>query len=147
MQLNLRIKGKPKNKTSLRKIRKRAKIILGVLGCEKASLSILITDDPSIQQINREWLGRDRPTDVIAFSQLEGQPAPTDFIGDVVVSLDTAADQANSLGHSLDHELDRLISHGILHIMGYDHVHGGRQAKKMREMEDRLISEIEKEPA
>ena len=113
------------------------------MGCENAELSVLITGDHEMSKINRDWLGRDRPTDVIAFSQIEGQPFPGDFIGDVVISIETAQRQARSLSHSLDHELSRLLAHGILHLFGFDHVRGGRQAAKMRRMEDSLVAEIE----
>jgi probable rRNA maturation factor len=113
------------------------------LAYEKAELSVLITDDKEIQEINLKWLDRDRPTDIMAFSQLEGEPFPTDFIGDVVISMETACRQAEKIGHPPDKELDRLLVHGILHLLGYDHVHGGRQARKMRQMEERLVAEIE----
>lgn len=113
------------------------------MGCEKAQLSVLITDNQEIQQINKQWLKKDRPTDVIAFSQLEGEPFPGNHLGDVVISLETAADQARELGHSLDSELNRLLAHGVLHLLGFEHVHGGRQAKKMRDMENMLVKKIE----
>jgi probable rRNA maturation factor len=110
---------------------------------EKAELSVLITDDKEIREINLKWLERDRPTDVMAFSQLEGEPFPTDFMGDVVISVETASRQAEKIGHPPEKELDRLLAHGILHLLGYDHAHGGRQARKMRQMEDWLVAEIE----
>lgn len=100
---------------------------------------MLITDDEEIREINREWLGRDRPTDVIAFSQLEGEPFPTSFIGDVVISAETAARQAEEIGHSFDREICRLMAHGVLHLLGHDHVHGGKQAAKMKKTEDMLV--------
>jgi probable rRNA maturation factor len=115
-------------------------ILLNALACDDAELSILITDDREIQALNREWLGRDRPTDVIAWSQREGTPMPTPLLGDVVISIETAARQANERGLTLDQELDRLLAHGILHLLGHDHVRGGAQAKRMRAEEDRLVA-------
>lgn len=110
--------------------------------CEKARLSVLITDDREIQEINRKWLGKDRPTDVISFSQIEGAPVPTDFMGDVVISVETAARNAREIGHSLEEEIDRLLVHGVLHLLGYDHVRGGRQAGKMKKEEQRIMARL-----
>ncbi|HUT56133.1 MAG TPA: rRNA maturation RNase YbeY [bacterium] len=106
-------------------------------------MSILLTDDQGITAINRDWLHRDRPTDVIAFSQLEGHPFPGNFIGDVVISVETADRNARALGHSLDHELNNLLAHGVLHLLGHDHVRGAKRAAKMRGLQKRLVAAIE----
>jgi probable rRNA maturation factor len=119
---------------------KTAKILLSALECERAQVSILITGDAEIQKLNRDWLGKDRPTDVMSWSQIEGEPAPTGFLGDVVISIETADRQARELGHHLDVEMTRLLAHGILHLLGHDHVHGGPQARKMRQLEDRIVN-------
>ncbi len=115
------------------------------MGCERAGVSLYLTDDAEMQELNRNWLGRDEPTDVMAWSQVEGDPFPTDFLGDVVISVDTAIRQASQRGHSIDHELTLLICHGVLHLLGYDHVHGGRQARKMFDIQKRLVESIEKQ--
>jgi probable rRNA maturation factor len=109
------------------------------LGFEEYEISVLLTDDNEIQKINKKWLQKDRPTDVISFSQLEGDKFPTKFIGDIVISLETAKLQADERKLTFDEELSRLLAHGILHLLGYDHIHGGRQAAKMRNLENRLV--------
>jgi probable rRNA maturation factor len=119
------------------------KIILNALECEGAGLSVYLTDDEEIEQLNRQWLGREGPTDVMSWSQLEGEPFPTSFLGDVVISLDTAVRQAEKMGHSTDHELNVLIAHGILHLLGYEHVNGGLQARRMFDMQKQLVDEVE----
>ncbi len=106
-------------------------------------MSILLTDDREIAAINRQWLRREGPTDVIAFSQLEGIPFPGNFIGDVVISVETAARNAQARGHSLDHELNNLLAHGVLHLLGHDHAKGGRQAAKMRGLQKKLVTAVE----
>jgi probable rRNA maturation factor len=126
------------------KIATKSTILLDALGCDRAEVSVFLTDDRDIQELNRTWLGRDRPTDVIAWSQLEGPAMPTDFIGDVVISLETAARQAEELGHSLDHEINRLLAHGFLHLLGHDHVKGGARARKMRAREDELVAMLDR---
>ena len=92
-------------------------------------------DDASIQELNQKWRGKDQPTDVLSFPQ--GTPT---HLGDIVISLPTARRQAERFQHSLQTELQRLLIHGILHLLGYDHVHGGWQARKMKEQEERLLS-------
>ena len=109
-------------------------------------MSILLVDNPQIQKLNRLWRKKDRPTDVLAFAQREGEGAdPADpVLGDIVISVEQAKKQAEAQGHSLEKELDILLIHGILHLLGYEHEHGGRQAKKMREKEKELLEKLEK---
>ena len=92
-----------------------------VLRSEKqapAEVSIAFVDDEAIHVLNRDHRGKDRPTDVLSFDLGEG---PAGRIGDVYVSLDTAARQAEARGHSLDHEVRFLLVHGLLHLSGYGH--------------------------
>ena len=124
-------------------MRKIARIISDGLGFRNVELSIVLTDDAAIHALNHEWRGKDRPTDVLSFSQLEGAPTGSHAVlGDVVISLDTAARQAQKLGFTLEEEVTRLLVHGVLHLLGHDHVHGGRQARKMKNEEERLLQLI-----
>lgn len=83
----------------------------------------MLTDDKEIHILNKNYRGVDRPTDVLSFSQQEeGTPQPASrLLGDVVISLETAARQAALRKHSLQKELFILLAHGILHLLGYDH--------------------------
>lgn len=132
------------------------------MGCPDAELSILLTDDATLHALNREWRGRDRATDVLSFSQIEvPRDAPVTrgttprgkavdpallgrrpVLGDIVISLDTAERQAPRYGHSLEAEVERLLVHGVLHLLGHDHVHGGRQAGRMKDEEARLLAAV-----
>ncbi len=134
MPISSRIEGRPKARINQARMRKTAKTILSALGSD-AGLSILFTDDAVIHDLNRRWLKRDRPTDVISWAADE-----SGFLGDLAISIDTAARQAREIGHPLDDELARLLIHGILHLLGHDHVRGGRQARRMRAEEDRLVA-------
>ncbi|MBN1658692.1 MAG: rRNA maturation RNase YbeY [Anaerolineae bacterium] len=90
-------------------------------------VTIVITDDQGIQELNRDFLGRDRPTDVLSFSAREGDasfvsaPEVIDYWGDVIVSYPRASEQAAEQGHSVERELKLLVVHGVLHLLGYDH--------------------------
>ena len=119
-----------------------AKTICVGLGYPDAELSIVLTDDPTIHELNRTWRHKDKPTDVLSFSQIEGELIAGDdvVLGDVIISTDTAQRQADERGHSLDEELCRLLVHGTLHLLGHDHVHGGAQARRMKKEESRLLA-------
>jgi probable rRNA maturation factor len=116
-----------------------ARTILGALDSTDADLSIVLCDDATIHALNREWRGKDKPTDVLSFSQVEGERGSASVLGDVVISTDTAARQALDAGLSVDEEIVRLLVHGVLHLLGHDHVHGGWQARKMKLEERRIL--------
>ena len=94
-------------------------------GAEELSLGLRFTDDASIAELNRAWRQKTGPTDVLSFAALESemplQQATTLELGDIVVSVPTAARQAIEQGHSLERELQWLVSHGLLHLLGWDH--------------------------
>ncbi|MBN1960315.1 MAG: rRNA maturation RNase YbeY [Deltaproteobacteria bacterium] len=118
------------------------------MGCPKAELSLLITDDQEIHELNKQWRGKDKPTDILSFSQLTARvkdlqelgPAP--LLGDIVISYDMVKRQATFYRCSLDEEIDRLLVHGVLHLLGHDHVNGGHQARIMKDAEKTLIRKL-----
>ena len=89
----------------------------------RAELSILLTDDAQMKRLNGIYRGKDRPTDVMAFAQREGEQAERAgrLLGDVVVSIPTAYRQAAARGAELSQELTMLLAHGLLHLLGWDH--------------------------
>lgn len=90
-------------------------------------VTLTLTDDAGIRELNRVYRDLDEPTDVLSFSQIEGEapfvPAPSGVLslGDIVISVETAQRQAAAQGHALAHELTHLAVHGALHLLGYDH--------------------------
>jgi probable rRNA maturation factor len=99
----------------------------------QAELSLALVTDPEICALNRQYRGKDKPTDVLSFPLAdELQPS---LLGDVVISVETAARQAQRQGHSLREELQTLLIHGILHLLGYDHEVSRREAMRMRRKE------------
>jgi len=104
-------------------------VVKGVLRCEGVSgqATLVITDDEGIQALNREYLGRDVPTDVLAFGAQEAAgsfvaaPEMEGYLGDVIVSYPRAVAQAGDQGQPVEEELNLLIVHGVLHLLGYDH--------------------------
>lgn len=112
---------------------------------DTAELSVLIVDDIAIQKFNRDYLERDRPTNVISFSQQEGEtfdvPGSGVLLGDVVISADTAWRDAQEAGIEMFAELVFLLLHGILHLLGYDHERGTlEEAERMENEEQRIYT-------
>lgn len=119
-------------------------VILDALGYPDAELSILIVDDQQIARFNRQYLNREGPTNVLAFSMREGpfsEVAPN-LLGDVVISVETAHRQAQNAGLSLLTYFNRLLIHGILHLLGYDHENGRSEALKMEHKTRTLLKLI-----
>ena len=108
-------------------------------------VSVLLTDNETIHILNREYRGKDMPTDVLSFALNEGEePAIVDgpkqtLLGDIVISLDKADEQAIEYGHSQEREVAFLALHGLLHLLGYDHETQVDRAE-MRQEEDHVLS-------
>ncbi len=122
-----------------RLLRRRAQRLLRELDCAGAELSVALVDDAAIAELNETWRGRTGATDVLSFSQLEGEHADRrgDLLGDVVIALETADRQARARRRSLDDEIARLLIHGTLHLLGHDH-EVDAEARAMRAEERRL---------
>jgi probable rRNA maturation factor len=91
-----------------------------------AELSIMLADDPTVRELNREYRSTDAETDVLSFAQSDGDPftqpdGTAPHLGDVIISVDTARRQAAEAGIALEDEVSHLVVHGILHLLGYDH--------------------------
>jgi probable rRNA maturation factor len=108
-------------------------------------VSVVLADDEYIHQLNRQYRGKDCPTDVLSFALNEGEePEVIDgpkevLLGDIIISLETATRQAEEYGHSLERELSYLTVHGILHLLGYDHM-TENEKKEMRQEEEHILS-------
>lgn len=104
-------------------MRQAAKKIIQELACRDREISLLLVDNEQIQELNRQYLDRDYPTNVIAFSQTEGDfgELNPNLLGDVVISVERAASDSLAGGLTLNDELDFLFIHGLLHLLGYEH--------------------------
>lgn len=123
-----------------KRLRARARRLLGAVGEDRSELSIALVDDSEMCELNTEWRGKRRATDVLAFPLREGEGADRcgRLLGDVVIGVETARRQARARHRALDDELTRLLVHGVLHLLGFDH---GREteARVMRAEERRLL--------
>ena len=121
------------------------------LPCE---INVLLTDDKGIHQVNLDMRGVDRPTDVLSFPMFDLSPGEKPGeehedpdtglvpLGDMCISLERAAAQAEEYGHSVERELSYLAVHSVLHLLGYDHENGGLEAMRMREKEEAVLIQL-----
>jgi len=107
---------------------------------DRGEVSVTVLDDAGIRAMNRRWLGRDRPTDVLSFRLHDpGEPV----LGDIYLGIDQARRQAEERGIPLDEELLRLAVHGTLHLLGHDHPEGPeREESEMFRLQEALVSRV-----
>ena len=115
--------------------------VLNDLACKDREISILFTNDSHIQELNLKYLNRNRSTNVLAFPMRPylTRDVESGMLGDVVISVDTAMREAESLEESLEITIYRLLIHGVLHLLGYDHEKSESDEKTMTDEEKRLL--------
>lgn len=113
--------------------------VLRKLGEQDVDVSILMTGDDRIRSLSRKYMDRDRATDVLSFPDGDEMPNGRRLLGEIVISLDSAGEQAARLGHSIVRELEELTLHGTLHLLGYDHQ---RDQGEMNRLELHLREEL-----
>lgn len=132
-------------KINRKKIRSAVTALLNLENCKNKEISITFVDDPMIQVINSQYLGKDKPTNVISFSLQEGECGGInpDLLGDIIISVETAGRDSVKGGLTFDEEIIFLIIHGFLHLTGYEHVNTSvANVRKMRRREKELFKEI-----
>ena len=117
---------------------------LVALGLRDVELSILLCDDAFIHPLNRDYRGKDKPTDVLSFAMREEGDPNDPVLGDVIISIERAQEQALERGHPIGLELALLLVHGILHLLGYDHEED-EEAIVMEAKEKEILSVLEVE--
>ena len=139
------IQNNQKEKVRLKTVNGLAKAALKDLGCRNnAELSILLTDNKGIQELNKRYLKKDKPTDVLSFPMWDFNselltPNSELILGDIVISIETAKTQAKENGVAFYEEIARLLIHGILHLFSFDHEKSSKEAQRMKKQEERLL--------
>jgi len=143
--LKVLIDNQQKKKIPTDTILQKTKQILNALGCDAHEISLVITDNKQIQQLNKTYRGIDKPTNVLAFPMQEGQFADITpgLLGDVVISCETAQNEADDADITLLERMSQLLIHGILHLMGFDHETGPVNSQKMEEKSLELLRKLE----
>ena len=126
----------------LGRVRRSLKRLLKELGFKDSEVSLLLVDDDQIREINKDYLQRDRPTNVISFAMTEGAfgDVHPEILGDIILSVETAARDAMACDIDFMDEVEFLLIHGLLHLVGYNHENvESREAEKMKKMERELF--------
>ena len=114
---------------------------LNDLGHEKRHLIVYLTEDATIQTLNRQYRNRDKPTDVLSWSYWEDNP-DSDTLGEIAISLERTYAQALQNGWDPETELIRLLAHGCVHLAGYDHERSAEEEKQMLGVEIALLKKV-----
>ena len=115
---------------------------------ENCEISVSIVDNEEIRQINKQFRNIDAPTDVLSFPLVEyeeSEEPPVDeenMLGDIIISLERAEEQANEFGHSFEREVSFLTVHSMLHLLGYDHVNSEEEDKEMRRRQREIMKNL-----
>ena len=129
-----------------------AKVLVHIapeLANPRLSASLLFTSDAEVHALNRDWRGKDQPTNVLSFPMLEraellalGAAGPPELLGDIALALETCTREAADKGISLDHHTAHLIVHGLLHLAGYDHETSPAAARAMEALEINALAQM-----
>ena len=123
-------------------------LVREILAAEKADsgVDVILIDDKFMKELNKKFTGRNGTTDVLSFGMREGGPDAMEYpsLGDVYVSLDQAKRQAGEYGVDFSEEVARLVVHGVLHLLGYDHADKSG-AKAMKKTEEMYLKKLEKQ--
>ncbi len=119
------------------------------LGNPRLSASLVLTVDAEVQSLNREWRGKDKPTNVLSFPMLErdellalSPQGPPELLGDIALALETCIREAADKAISLEHHTAHLIIHGLLHLAGYDHETAPADARAMEALEINALAQM-----
>ena len=108
----------------------------------KGDITVVLTDDESLRELNREYLGIDAPTDVLSFPASETDPETgAAYLGDILISIPQADAQAKSANHPLESEVQLLVVHGVLHLLGYDHAEA-KEKSKMWKVQTKILESL-----
>jgi len=129
-------------KLSTRKIKKIALTILELAAEKNAELSVALIGNVEMRKLNAKYRKKDYPTDVLSFPVEGVVPEETRLLGDVIISVDKAIEQARARGHSSEQELITLLIHGVVHLLGYDHERSARDARAMGRLEKRIYRQL-----
>ena len=115
---------------------------------DPAEISVTFVDNEQIRELNAQYRNKDASTDVLSFPMGENgvydvnHDTGAKILGDIVISMETAQEQAVRYGHGLDREVGYLTAHSMLHLLGYDHENGGMERVRMREKEEQVMTQL-----
>jgi probable rRNA maturation factor len=127
----------------VRKAARQAVSMAGVPVLPRAELAVLLADDARIREVNRQWRAKDKPTNVLSFpGATPGNISQAPFLGDIILAFETTAAEALAEEKLLDHHMMHLVVHGVLHLLGYDHM-TPRDAERMEGLESAILASLD----
>ena len=132
------LRKKAGQRVSNRALKRIAVKVLELVGQSQAELSVALVNNREIQRLNAKYRQKDYPTDVLSFSASNGLPISVRLLGDVVISVEKAQEQAKERGRTLNEETLTLLIHGILHLLGHDHERSAKDARVMGRLEKKI---------
>ena len=125
-----------------RALKKIAQAILVLVGQAEAELSLALIGNSEMQKLNVKYRGKDYPTDVLSFPVDETLLPAHPILGDVIISVQMARQQAKDRGRTADEEMVTLLIHGIVHLLGYDHERSANDARVMKRLENKIYRQL-----
>jgi len=125
-----------------RRLKKVALTVLGLVEQENVELSLALVGNAEMQKLNAKYRRMNHPTDVLSFPMEEKLLQETRLLGDVIISVEQAAEQARERRRTLDQEMTTLLIHGIVHLLGYDHERSAKDARIMRRLETKILGQL-----
>jgi probable rRNA maturation factor len=139
VEITRRGAGKKLRTGALKKI---AQSVLALVGQAEAELSLVLIGNTEMQKLNAKYRSKAYPTDVLSFPMDQGLPPANQLLGDVIISVEKARQQAKERGRSRDEELVTLLIHGIVHLLGYDHERSAQDARAMKRLENKIYRQL-----
>lgn len=137
-----RWKAIPRVALHVRKAAKRAVSMAGISVQTGAEIAVCLADDARVQALNRDWRSKDKPTNVLSFPGASPERiSQALFLGDIIIAFETVAEEAASEGKLLQHHLSHLVVHGVLHLLGYDHMTRD-DAERMEHLETMILASL-----
>jgi probable rRNA maturation factor len=143
--MNLQIQNNQnKIKINRHKIHGTVEIITNMLNCADTEISLCFVDDKTIKHLNKIYLGKNKPTNVLSFSLRENKYGDINpqILGDIIISVETAKRDALNSGLTFTQEIDFLIIHGLLHLLGYNHENTTKKKAGIMQQEEKYLFEI-----
>lgn len=125
-----------------RKLKKLSETILELVGRAESELSLVLIGNREMQKLNLRYRRKNYPTDVLSFPAEGEVPAEVSLLGEVIISVEKAAEQAKERERTLEEEMTTLLIHGIVHLMGYDHERSAKDARAMSRVEKRISRQL-----
>jgi probable rRNA maturation factor len=119
-----------------------ASAILELVGRDEVELSLALVGNAEMQRLNAKYRQENYPTDVLSFAADRNLPVETGLLGEVIISVEKAAEQAKERRHTLDEEITTLLIHGIVHLLGYDHERSSKDSRVMGRLEKKIHRQL-----